>query len=166
VSSSHDATIKTWHTTPRRPDKPEPPKVLSVTTTTALITWTCPPCFNLEANAFFLQYRVGLRENWQPKKTKNKKHNINNSSKKSNNENNDHDDNDDGYDGISIAPDARSRVVKELMAATYYQFRIQVENRIGKSEWSDPSKLVYLKLLLLFLLLLSVFVLLNFCLNT
>jgi hypothetical protein len=66
VSSSHDGTIKTWRTTPRHPDPPAAPRILAVTDTTALLSWVSPPCFNLDVNAFHIQWRVGAREHWVP----------------------------------------------------------------------------------------------------
>jgi hypothetical protein len=111
VSSSHDQLLKTWHTTPRHPDKPDPPQVLSTTDTSALITWNSPPCFNLDVSAFHIQHRVGTKQKWFPES------------------------------GISAAPVLRSRVMKDLLAATSYQFRICAENKMGLSDWSEPSKL-------------------------
>lgn len=67
VSASHDGTIKTWRTTPRHPDAPAAPRILAVTDTTALLSWVSPPCFNLDVNAFHIQWRVGAaREQWVP----------------------------------------------------------------------------------------------------
>eukprot|EP01038_Epipyxis_sp_PR26KG_P013480 gene13480-18085_t len=112
VSCSHDATLKTWYTTPRHPDPPNQPIVIQVTDTTALVTWTAPPSYNCEINAFHLQWRVGLREKWYPPDC-----------------------------GLSLPPQYRSRVIKNLLSAAYYQFRIRAQNRMGLSPWSDPSKL-------------------------
>lgn len=112
VSGSHDQTIRTWYTTPRHPDAPEPPRMIAVTDTTVLLTWKAPPSFSLEITAFHLQYRIGRREKWYP------------------------------VEGLSIPPHFRSKVVKNLMAATHYQFRIRAENKMGLSGWSGPSKLV------------------------
>ncbi len=98
--------------TPKEPDAPEAPRVIAKTDTTALIVWTNPPCFNLEPTAFHLQYRIGAGGKWVPEK------------------------------GLSIEPTKRSRKVSELIAGTPYQFRIRAENKMGKSKWSEPSKLV------------------------
>lgn len=37
---------------------------------------------------------------------------------------------------------ARMQMVTGLLGATAYQFRIRAENRMGKSAWSMPSRLV------------------------
>lgn len=66
VSCSHDSLLKSWYTTPRHPDPPAPPRVLAVTDTTALLSWVSPPCFNLDVNAFHVQWRVGHRDQWVP----------------------------------------------------------------------------------------------------
>ena len=66
VSCSHDGLLKSWYTTPRHPDPPAPPRVLAVTDTTALLSWVSPPCFNLDVNAFHVQWRVGHRDQWVP----------------------------------------------------------------------------------------------------
>jgi WD40 repeat protein len=113
VSSSNDGTAKSWSTTPRHPDPPQAPKVITVTDTTALISWTAPPCFNCDVTAFHYQYRVGFRGEWVPTET-----------------------------GQSLAPHLRNRVVENLIPATHYQFRIRAENRMGKGDWSPPSQLV------------------------
>lgn len=110
VSSSHDQVLKSWCTTPRNPDIPEPPRVLNVTDTTALISWTAPPSFNCDITAFHYQYRIGKTGEWIP------------------------------ADGKSVAPHLRSKTVPNLMPAALYQFRIQAENRMGLSRWSFPSK--------------------------
>lgn len=112
VSASHDQTLKSWCTTPDRPDIPEPPRVIKVTDTTALIAWHAPPCFNCDVTAFHVQKRVGLREDWTPS------------------------------DGKSLPPHFRNYIVPELIPATPYQFRICAENRMGRSEWSQPSVLI------------------------
>ena len=90
-SGSHDQIIKTWYTTPRHPDPPDPPRVIAVTDTTEHVKWTSPPCFNLDVNAFHLQYRIGTKESWFPE------------------------------DGISIAPQFRSLIVRDIIGATPYQ---------------------------------------------
>jgi hypothetical protein len=113
VTSSHDTSLKTWYLTPRPPDPPQAPRVVAVTDTTAIVAWQSPPCFNEDVTAFHMQYRIGLKEKWQPAEV-----------------------------GFSIAPRFRSYVVKDLIAATPYQFRIRAENRMGLSVWSDPSRLV------------------------
>lgn len=66
MSCSHDGLLKSWYTTPRHPDPPAPPRVLAVTDTTALLSWVSPPCFNLDVNAFHVQWRVGHRDQWVP----------------------------------------------------------------------------------------------------
>jgi len=66
VSCSHDGILKSWYTTPRHPDPPAAPRVLAVTDTTALLSWVSPPCFNLDVNAFHVQWRGGHRDQWVP----------------------------------------------------------------------------------------------------
>jgi len=120
VSASHDQTLKSWHTTPRHPDAPQPPRVIKITDTTVLISWTAPPCFNCDVTAFHYQYRVGLRGEWTPPEV-----------------------------GQSIPPHLRNRVIDGLIPATHYQFRMQAENLMGKSDWSLPCPLVSKYILLL-----------------
>lgn len=43
--------------------------------------------------------------------------------------------------GLCIAPHLRTRTITQLIPATYYQFRVRAENRMGLSEWSQPSPL-------------------------
>ena len=43
---------------------------------------------------------------------------------------------------ISIPPHFRTKMVRGLMAATEYQFRVRASNRLGLSNWSRPSKMV------------------------
>jgi hypothetical protein len=112
VSAANDGLIKSWCTTPRHPDPPKPPKVLTVTDTTVLISWKAPPCFNCDVTAFHYQFRVGYRGAWTPE------------------------------NGQSVAPHLRNRVIENLIPATHYQFRIRAENRMGKGDWSQPSVLV------------------------
>ena len=66
VSSSLDFTIKTWFLTPRPPDPPEAPMLVTKNDITVMIKWTPPPAFNLEISAYHLQFRVGLRGKWHP----------------------------------------------------------------------------------------------------
>ena len=113
LTASNDGTAKSWATTPRHPDPPRPPKVLTVTDTTALISWSAPPCFNCDVTAFHYQYRVGHRGEWIPPEN-----------------------------GQSLAPHLRNRVIEGLIPATHYQFRVRAENRMGKGDWSGPSLLV------------------------
>ena len=80
--------LKSWYTTPRHPEEAEPPRIVAVTDTTGMhrilqwmfqhayihthntivhtahVSWVAPPSFNLEACAFHMQYRIGLREKW------------------------------------------------------------------------------------------------------
>jgi hypothetical protein len=113
VSASHDQTLKSWHTTPREPDPPLPPRIIKITDTTVLIAWSAPPCFNCDVTAFHYQYRVGMRGEWTPP-----------------------------IIGKSVAPHLRNRVVEGLIPATHYQFRIQAENLMGRGRWSVPSLMV------------------------
>ena len=112
VSASHDKMLKSWRTTPWHPDAPEAPHVLAVTDVTALLTWVAPPSFNCELTAFHLQYRIGTKGPWVPEPP------------------------------ISIAPFLRNRLVTDLLSAAHYQFRLQAENRMGRSAWSASSILV------------------------
>ncbi len=86
---------------------PVPPRCIHVTDNSALVSWTAPPSFNLEVNAFHLQYRVGLRAKWQPE------------------------------GGLSLPPQFRSKLVHPLFGATAYQFRVQAENRLREDVLVD-----------------------------
>ena len=114
ASSSFDFVCKTWHLTPRPPDAPDPPKLISKTDSTALLVWSSPPCFNLEPTAFHLQYRVGLKGAWQPPEDA----------------------------CVTVAPVFRSKMVTGLMAASEYQFRMAAVNLMGRGPWSPPSKMM------------------------
>lgn len=114
VSASHDQTLKSWCTTPDCPDVPNPPRVVSITDTSAVLSWQAPPCFNCDVTAFHIQSRIGLREAWMPP------------------------------EGKSLPPHFRTYIVKDLIPATHYQFRLCAENRMGRSEWSQPSVMVSL----------------------
>ena len=123
ISSSIDRTMKTWYLTPRAPDSPDPPRIISKTDKTVMLAWSAPPSFTLEVTAFQIQWRVGLREAWQPP------------------------DETTYVPGggpikpFSVTPMFRSKVIKGLVSATPYQFRIRAQNRMGLGPWSAPSKL-------------------------
>ncbi|RYH20344.1 hypothetical protein EON65_23735 [archaeon] len=130
LSASHDGTIKSWYTTPRHPATPAPPRIVSVAHDSIMINWTAPPCFNLDITAFHIQYRVGIREAWVPKVSTNillpaSHYEIST----------------DDRAGLCIAPHIRTKTINYLIPATYYQFRVRAENRMGLSDWSQPSPL-------------------------
>lgn len=114
VSTSFDFLAKTWYLSPRHPDQPEPPRVIAITDSSALLKWSAPPSFNLEITAFFFQYRIGKDGEWTPTE-------------------------EEGV--INVAPVFRSKNISGLTGATNYQFRMMAENRMGKSAWSNPSKI-------------------------
>ena len=114
VSGSYDRVVKTWYLTPRVPGTPDPPRVISRSDKTALISWGAPPAFNLDITAFYIQHRIGLRNHWEPVP--------------------------DIDPPITVMPSARSTTVKNLVAGTSYQFRIRAENLMGIGPWSAPSK--------------------------
>jgi hypothetical protein len=111
VSSSLDFTMKTWFLTPRVPEAPEPPLLVTKADTTVMIKWSPPPAFNLELSAYHLQYRVGLRGKWEPERA------------------------------IAMPPWFRSKLVTHLEPLTQYQFRLKAENEMGQSDWGQPSKI-------------------------
>eukprot|EP00981_Chlorochromonas_danica_P005093 scaffold1034_cov175-Ochromonas_danica.AAC.19 len=160
LSASHDMCLKSWYTTPRAPAVPQPPRVLRVTHCTAMLTWSAPPAFNLDLTAFHIQYRVGVRGRWRPRVSTNlqlpgpevvdgvevlekeeileeklslvvkTKANITVGVE-------------DGQEraGLCVGPHLRTMTILHLIPATYYQFRIRAENRLGLSDWSQPSPL-------------------------
>ena len=109
VTGAFDGVLKTWFLTPRHPDPPDPPRVISRTDTTMLITWNAPPSYNEVLTAFHFQFRVGTQKDWKPE------------------------------GGTSMPPYFRSRIMTGLAAATPYQFRLRAENRMGVSEWGQHS---------------------------
>ena len=117
VSSSLDTIIKTWYLTPRRPDAPEPPQLMSKTDTTAMIKWSAPSAFNLELSAYHLQHRVGSKGPWIPSEF-----------------------NSNSSPAYSLPPWSRSKTLTKLEPCTPYQFRLCAENEMGRSDWSKPSK--------------------------
>jgi hypothetical protein len=139
ISGSHDSTLKSWYTTPRHPAAPAPPRVVSVTHNSAMLSWSAPPCFNLDITAFHLQYRVGVKESWKPAFSTNKMilSPEDDTPPPS-------DAKDEGRAGFCIAPHLRAKTIPNLVPATYYQFRLRAENRMGLSEWSQVSPLVAL----------------------
>ena len=167
VSASADCSLKTWVLTPRKPDPPDPPRIISKTDTTMLITWTAPPSYNETVTAFFLQYRIGVNREWKPnnsreaepeaeaeaevaptsaedicvspKSTKSRR-----SGKLAPLQSQSQSENSLApvSPGISIPPQLRSRVVQGLSAATPYQFRLRAVNRMGVGDWGSPSLLV------------------------
>jgi hypothetical protein len=104
--------LKSWRTTPDRPETPLVPRIVSITDTTAVISWQAPPSFNCDISAFHIQKRVGQRGAWDPPS------------------------------GKSLPPHFRNFIVKDLIPATSYQFRLSAENRMGCSEWSPPTIMV------------------------
>lgn len=120
VSASHDGSLKSWCTTPDRPETPFAPRIVSVSDSAAVLSWQAPPCFNCDLTAFHLQTRIGLRDEWTPP------------------------------EGKSLPPHFRSYVVQGLIPATQYQFRLCAENRMGRSNWSAPSVIVRCCLFFLF----------------
>ena len=111
ATSSYDCVVKTWFMTPRVPDTPAPPRLISKTDTTAIVSWVAPSSFGLEITAYHLQWRIGSHGVWTPHP-----------------------------EPLSIAPIFRNRNVKGLIASTAYQFRICAENKMGRGHWSPPSK--------------------------
>lgn len=122
ISASFDNLLKTWFTTPRRPDKPEPPKVIKTTLSTAILSWALPPCYDLEPTAFHIQYRIGMNNAWLPAH----ENKANEQARP-----------------ISIAPSQRTKVIEGLIPATPYQFRIKAINHMNEGDWSQPSKVIH-----------------------
>ena len=118
VSASHDGSLKSWYLTPRLPDPPEPPRIVAISDSTVSLQWTAPAAFNEDVTAFFLQWRMGIRQPWTPEPP------------------------------LSIPPEYRSKVLRGLFYSTSYQFRLKAENRMGCSEWSEPSLLVRIPLIM------------------
>jgi len=103
------------------------------------VAWVAPPSFNLEVVAFHMQYRIGLREKWSPSLAAEEEDSPGRAVYKFN---------PNRYnsnfsfcyfcyfidcsesEGFSIAPQFRSMIVKDLIAATSYQVYIQVEKYI------------------------------------
>ena len=109
ISASHDCTLKTWHLSPREPDAPKAPRIISKTDSTVTLSWIAPPSFNEDITAYSLQWRLGLRQPWVPNPP------------------------------LSIPPHYRSKILRNLFSSTTYQFRLRAENRMGCSAWSEPS---------------------------
>lgn len=112
VSCGYDNIIKTWFLTPRCPDPPAAPKIISKSNHSVMISWKAPPSFNEPLTAFHLQHRIPGQKHWMP------------------------------LNPINIPPTYRMKVVEDLSPATTYQFRLMAENRMGQSEWGTMSKQV------------------------
>lgn len=112
VSCSFDSLIKTWFMTPRQPDPPQPPKIVTKTENSVMISWQAPPSFNEPLTAFHLQYQVPGQDSWTPDPA------------------------------MSIPPHYRQKTVVGLSPCTTYQFRLLATNKMGQSEWGAISKLV------------------------
>ena len=98
--------------TPRVPEAPLPPKIVTKTNTSVMIQWKAPPSFNEPITAFFLQYRIPGQDYWSPE------------------------------DPYTIPPTYRQKTLKGLPPCTTYQYRLKAANRMGESEWGNMSKLV------------------------
>lgn len=98
--------------TPRQPDAPLAPKIVTKTESTVMISWQAPPSFNEPLTAFHLQYQVPGQENWGP------------------------------VPAMSIPPHYRQKTITGLSPCTTYQFRLRASNKMGESEWGAISKLV------------------------
>jgi hypothetical protein len=112
VSCSYDNLIKTWFLTPRNPDPPLAPKIITATQTSMMISWQAPPSFNEPITAFEVQYQIPGQEDWGPNPP------------------------------LSIPPHYRQKTLVNLFPSTTYQFRLRATNRMGVSEWGAMSKYV------------------------
>lgn len=149
--------LKSWYTTPRAPAAPQPPRVLRVTHCTAMLTWSAPPAFNLDLTAFHIQYRVGIRGRWRPRVSTNlqlpgpevidgvevlEKEETEEKSLVVKTKGNAGMEDGQERAGLCLGPHLRTVTILHLIPATYYQFRVRAENRLGLSDWSQPSPLV------------------------
>jgi hypothetical protein len=98
--------------TPRVPEAPLPPKIITKTHNTIMLQWISPPSFNEPITAFFLQYKIPGQESWSPEVP------------------------------YSMPPTYRQKTLKGLPPCTTYQYRMKAANRMGESEWGNMSKLV------------------------
>lgn len=64
VSCSDDGIVKTYFLTPKAPDPPQAPRIVTATHSTVMLTWTAPPSFNEQLTAFHLQHRVFGQDVW------------------------------------------------------------------------------------------------------
>jgi hypothetical protein len=110
VSSPIDVLLR--FLTPRVPEAPLPPKIITKTNNTVMIQWISPPSFNEPITAFFLQFRIPGQDYWSPKEP------------------------------YTIPPTYRQKTLKGLPPCTTYQYRLKAANRMGDSEWGNMSKLV------------------------
>ena len=129
---------QTWFLTPRPPDPPDAPMLVTKNDITVMIKWTPPPAFNLEISAYHLQFRVGLRGKWHPL---DKPGNHPTSPDRFQHTTTTH------LTLVSLSPPLvtmppwfRTKLVTGLEPLTQYQFRLMAENEMGKSAWGEPSK--------------------------